>query len=285
MKKTAFLLILLISVSFLAAAGTWDNFSLNSGEGPITVNPNIELGFIGVLYHTIQFGQDGTSFDYVKDGGQNNLFFYQRLTMDVKIKERHSLVFLYQPLDVSSEVITTKDVKIEDKVFVSGTPMSLRYGFDFYRFSYLYDVLKRKDQELSFGVSMQIRNATIDFASQDGEIFVSNRNIGPVPVLKMRYIQPINDLFWFGTEIDGFYASNKFINGSLEDSFTGSIIDASIRGGYRISSLADAYLNIRYIAGGAEGTETDENEDGDGDDGYTKNVLHTIALSLGIKVR
>jgi hypothetical protein len=48
-----------------------------------------------------------------------------------------------------------------------------------------------------------------------------------------------------------------------------------------MSKAVDTFINARYIGGGARGT--DENDPGPGG-GYTNNLLHTAAISLGVYV-
>ncbi|MGB7055222.1 MAG: hypothetical protein WBE28_07870 [bacterium] len=44
----------------------------------------------------------------------------------------------------------------------------------------------------------------------------------------------------------------------------------------------DTFLNIRYIGGGARGSEEDDPGPGDG---YTNNWLHTVAVTLGTHIK
>ena len=159
--------------------------------------------------------------------------------------------------------------------------MSLLYGFDFWRVSYLYDVLAAANHELSFGLSLQLRNATIRFRSRDGEKLRVNQGPGPVPILKARYRYDFANGFWLGSEVDGFYASSAYINGGDND-FEGAILDASLRVGLSFSDALDGFVNLRYLGGGGSGTSDDDPGPGDG---YTKNWLHTGTLSLGLLLK
>jgi hypothetical protein len=255
---------------------------LNDPANPVQFRTGTELGFLGVVAHTIQFGQNGTKFDYVKHGGQDNLLLFERLTAELQIKDRHEIIFLYQPLDVRTQAPLEETLQIYDQVFPAGTPMDFRYGFDFYRLSYMYDFLRDPEKELAVGASMQIRNATIAFTSQDGKLSRRNANIGPVPILKFRGRFPLNSQSWLGTEVDGFYASSSFFNGASFD-FTGSILDASVRYGLRLNESLDGFLNLRFLGGGAKGQS--QYRSGLGDDGYTDNSLNTVSLSLGFYMK
>jgi len=258
-----------------------DGFLLNDPSGNVSLKLNYEKGFIGVISHKIQFGTDGDYFDYVNEGGQNVLLPFERYTAEIALGKRNSLILLYQPLNIMTEELLERDVTVNSVLFPQNTPVILTYGFSFYRLSWLYDLLKSDDRELSVGISFQIRNANIQFASKDGELLTVNNNIGPVPIFKVRGKLPLESKFYFGFEADGFYADGKYITGSAND-FVGAIYDGSVRLGKELRKNINGYLNVRFIGGGAVGT--DESYDGQGD-GYTKNWLHTVSLSLGFMLK
>ncbi|RAL21012.1 hypothetical protein DL240_14370 [Lujinxingia litoralis] len=239
-----------------------------------------ELGFNSPVYHKIQFGRAGTYFDYVDEGGQDVLFPFMRLSVEAKFKGRHNLVFLYQPLEIETRVLNRRDVEIDGATFDEGTPMTTRYSFPFYRLSYMYDLFKSEKTELGVGASLQIRNATISFESNDGELYRVRRDVGPVPILKVRGRHTLENGVWFGAEIDGFYAPGQWVNGSTDTEVLGAILDASVRAGLVVTPEIDAFLNVRYLGGGADGTSPDQAEEGPGD-GYTKNWLNLVIVSLG----
>lgn len=256
-----------------AAKATW----LNNPDNPYRFRAGFETGFLGVLSHRIQLGSNGTVFDYVKDGGQANLLFFNRLTAEMRFGQRHELVFLYQPLDVRTEDLLSQDLVVDSLLFPAETPMEFRYGFDFYRLSYLYDFNKDPRNELAAGISFQIRNATISFASKDGTLYRIGQNIGPVPILKFRMAQHFKNGTWLGVEADGFYADGRYITGSAND-FMGAIFDVSGRYGFRLNESLDGFINLRYLGGGARGTDETPSDRGDG---FTDNWLNTTTLTLG----
>lgn len=263
-----------------------------SGLSPVfsqTVNfrGSVELGFVDVYSHTIRFGQgsSGTDFDYVKDGGQDILFPFRRISADIEIGSNNIITLLYQPVDVRTTVPYSASFNMAGTVFPANSVLDLRYGFDFYRLSWMWDFFKEPDRILGFGVSLQLRDAVINFATADGTVLVDKRDVGPVPALKFRYQENIGPVFWIGAEIDGFYANIKVLNGSVENEITGSIIDASLRAGAHISESMDIFLNYRFLGGGAAGTQTDEASDGDPDDGFTDNQLAFGAVTLGITIK
>lgn len=252
-------------------------FRLSTPTRSIAFRFNAELGTLGVLKHTVQFSQDGTRFDYVREGGQDNLSFFARISAEIELFRRHSFIFLYQPLDLRTEQVLSRDVSVDKLTFPAGTPVNFRYGFDFYRFSYQFDFFKSARHELALGLGLQIRNAAISFTSADGTLRRVNDNIGPVPLLRLRARYTFLNGLFLGTEVDGLYARGKIITGSIY-SFEGALLDASVRFGFVMTSFAEVYFNVRYLGGGASGISADDPPPGDG---YTDNWLHTLTGSLG----
>ena len=236
----------------------------------------VDFGGLLPLYHHIQLGREGTEFNYVKDGGQDVIFPVGRLSIDLRA-HRHHLTFLYQPLELDSEVVLKRPLTVDGLTFPAETPINLRYGFPFYRVSYAYDVVSSSAFRVAFGASLQLRDATITFTSADGSARRARRDLGPVPALKgvVRYDAPSG--FFGAFEVDGFYAPVKYINGGDSD-VVGAIIDANLRAGYRLSPRVDGFLNVRWLGGGAEGTSEPE----DFSDGYNQNWLQFLIVSLGV---
>jgi hypothetical protein len=275
--------ILLLAAVAAPAAGSW----LNDPDNNYEVRLGAEMGFLGVLKHNIQFGNDpyGTPLDYVAEGGQNILFPFQRMSAELHLKPRHTIVLLYQPIDLRTEARLVKDLVVDSTRFPAGTAMNFRYGFDFYRVSYQYDFWPEPERELAVGISLQIRDAAISFVSKDGELARAYNDIGPVPVIRFRGRLPLTSSSWVGTEIDGFYAQGKFVTGStnVESSFRGAILDASLRYGLSLNQSLDGFVNARYVGGGASGQQIDpENV---GASGYTDNWLGAFSLSVGMYIK
>ncbi len=272
---------LLFAANAMAVTPDHDASMLNDADRSLRVRLNAEIGSLAPLSHVIQFDKQGTEFNYIKQGGQDNLYLFARLSADLDIGDRNSLVLLYQPLNLTSTVRLDDDLVVDDATFAAGTPMNLRYGFDFVRASWLYDLQPDRDRELALGLSLQLRNAVIDFQAVDGSEQRSNRDIGPVPILKFRTRQPWGERGFWGVEADGFYAPVSYLNGDNNE-VVGAILDGSVRAGLEMSSGVDMFVNLRYIGGGAEGIDDDSTGPGDG---YTRNWIHLAALSLGFSLR
>ena len=287
MKKTGWILAgiwfgFLLAIPVHAQSKKAAGWNWNSPDSLVWFSASAEAGFLAIVNHTVQFGKGSTNFDYVANGGQDNLFFFWRLSADVTLNKRHTLTFLYQPLDLRTQTVLGAELKQDMATFPKGDALNLRYGFDFYRLSYTYDLFPEKERELSFGVTLQLRNATIVFSNVSGTRRSYRNDVGPVPLLKARGYFPVANRFWFGFEVDGFYAPIRFLNGGTTD-VEGAFVDASVRIGYRLMKTLDLFLNIRYLGGGGQGTSGSTTEPGA--DGYVANWIHGLSISLGAAIR
>jgi len=237
-----------------------------------------EIGFVSVLAHHVQFGQNGTYFDYVKDGGQDVLFPIFRFSIEMDVNKRNTFILLYQPLRIESQAFLRTDAVFNDITFPALTGINCLYNFPFYRFSYLRELMPNNNKyKFAIGGTLQIRNATISFESTDGSRFTTNGGIGPVPALKIRGKAQLNKCFYAELEADGIYAPVSYLNGS-DNEIVGAILDASMRMGAQINESGRLFLNLRYLGGGATGTDTGDVWPGDG---YVKNWLNFLTVSTG----
>ncbi len=240
-----------------------------------------ELGTIGVLSHRLQLSRNSTYFDLRRDGNQDTMFLFGRISTELEVDDHHEIVLLYQPLRLRTETVLTTPLLADGTTFAPGTGLDVFYGFDFYRASYMYDFFTDYDDEVAIGGGIQFRNARTSYVSKDGTQTVVNTNFGPVPTIKFRARHGLDRVnFWYGTEIDGFYANLPFLNGG-NDPVEGLIIDANVRAGFTVMDRIKPYANVRYLGGGATGSDSDSTGPGDG---YNRNWLHTLAVSLGAEV-
>jgi hypothetical protein len=225
----------------------------------IQVIPHFEEGALGVIAHEYRVGAGGTDFNFVTQGGQDVLFPYQRFSVDVVLAGKSHITFLYQPLTISTRTVVdrngsgTGDLVIDGTHFSPGTPLDITYGFDFWRLSYLYDFSNDPATILGLGLSLQIRNASIVFTAVDGSARNVAQNIGPVPIIKVRAAHWFSPAFGLDFEGDGFYASSAFFNGATQP-FTGWIWDAALSAKTRLLPGVEAFLTLRTVGGGANGT-------------------------------
>ena len=243
-----------------------------------------EVGVLGVASHHLQLSHDGTDLDLVAQAGQDNLFPVARMSAEVTFGGRHTVVLLYQPLDLRTSALLASDVRIDGADFLAGTALDTHYGFDFWRASYLYDLAGGEDaddaDQLAIGGSLQIRDAAIEFTSGDGALRRVSHDIGPVPLLKLRARHRCEGGFWLGLEADGIYAPVKYFNGGRSD-VVGALLDASLSAGLRVRPGLDVFVALRYLGGGATGTSKSHTGPGDG---YVSNWLHFITLTVGVEL-
>ncbi|MEQ1570343.1 MAG: hypothetical protein ABMA64_32210 [Myxococcota bacterium] len=253
--------------------------TLNDPARPYEVELNAEVGFLAPVAHTVQFSNAGDELDYVRDGGQDNLFPLFRPTAAVRWR-KHTFTGVWQPLDLRTTVVLDRPLQVDAVSFPAGAPIDLRYGFSFWRGSWGYRVIDTDTTELSLGLGLQIRNATIAFTSVDGSRSETNRDIGPVPLLELEVRRRFDAGTFLEAEVDGFYAPIKYLNGRDVD-VVGAIADIQLRGGLELAPPTSAWLGLRYLGGGASGTGS---VDGTGD-GYTENWLHFLTLTVGFRLR
>jgi hypothetical protein len=273
-------LLILLFLLFTNVAAQQVSHSETSKNETLILRGIAELGYLAVLDHRVQFSNNGTYINYVKEGGQDVLFPVSRLSLELEIKKKHTFILLYQPLRLESTALLERDLLIDNLTFPAGTSVDFLYNFPFWRISYLNELLPDNERfNFAWGLSLQIRNATISFESTDGTLFRANRDIGPVPVLKFRTRYNINNLTYTEIEADGFYAPISYLNGS-DNEVVGAILDASLRQGLKVTDEVGAFLNLRYLAGGAVGTSDDDTGPGDG---YVKNWLHFLTVTAGFR--
>jgi len=280
--KTKLIVLCFVFLSGTSASAQKSYLKSDCDTSKIKFRANAEIGFISVLAHHIQLGENGNYFNYVKEGGQDVLFPSSRLSIELDYNKRNTFIILYQPLRLETHSLLRTDFIANDITFPASTGIKCLYNFPFYRFSYLRELTKDNEKfNLAIGLSLQIRNATIAFESTDGELYTDNRGIGPVPALKIRSKIKINRYFYSEFEADGIYAPVSYLNGS-DNEIVGAILDASLRFGAEVNVLTNMFLNIRYLGGGATGTDTGDVWPGDG---YVKNWLNFLNISAGFVLK
>ena len=268
-------ILLITSTSILSQSNINDSNVPNKNK----IRAIAEMGFLSVIDHKVQFSNSGTYFDYDSQGGQDVLFAVKRFSIELDYNEKNTIVLLYQPLRLESQVLLENDLIVDELTFPAGTSVKLLYSFPFYRFSYLRWLKTKSDRfNLAIGGSLQVRNATISFESSDGTRFRTNRDVGPVPALKIKSRALVGSKGFVEFEADGIYAPISYLNGS-DNEVTGAILDASLRAGLKLKDPLSAFFNVRYLGGGAVGTsDVEANEPGDG---FVRNWLHFSTFTAG----
>ena len=284
--KKAFIIFVIVITSVISSLSANDSSLINEEKSPVQFFVEYETGFLDVISHTIQIGENGTLFNYVTQGGQDILFPVERIQVGAVINKRHRVTLLYQPFEINTVVPFEGTVTVDGKDFTD-TAMELKYSFPFWRVSYGYDVLKEEDITLAVGAALQIRNASIVFKEVNGDNVSVSQNVGPVPALYIyaRWESPYN--INLTADITGLYASSAIINGANFE-FEGSILDASLRAGYNLKNNIEIYTNFRFLGGTSKGTSS---YDGSAwsvastDGRYGENNLATFSTTIGLTIR
>lgn len=289
MKRSVYMLLAIIVMATPAFA----DGLLNRNDGPVDLTLSAEGGFVDIITHTYQAGDPGTLFDFVAQGGQELLFPFYRYTGEVAIADRHTVIFLYQPLEIATQVRFLQDVTIDGVLFAAETTtgdagVNVTYSFPFYRMSYLFDLIASEKTDVEVGASLQLRNASVRFESTDGTALAVTQDLGPVPIIKLRARQvfggPVPGLF-AELEADGFFASSAFFNG-VDFDFSGSIFDVSLRSGFTPTNGVEVFANVRGLGGGANGTRpSDDNRFwSQSRTRYSDNFLTSLSITLGARL-
>ena len=243
---------------------------------------NYESGFLGIQNHRIKLSKNNTYFDYVDDGGQQNLYSYTRGTLDIGRQGEFLVRFVYQPIDLVTTSTLEKDISIDNVIFEKGTAMEYRYSFPYYRATYFWSLIDTTNMSLYGGLGIQIRNATIEFASRNGSQQVVKRDVGPVPLFSLLLEYRFTDSTFLHYEAEGNYANTSYINGDDDSGVTGAIIDTAFKLHTKITDKIIGFSSFRYISGGARGTSKEiENATSDG---YASNWIDAMAFSLGLQL-
>lgn len=245
-----------------------------------------EQGTIGILSHTYQNGNfkgENPTFDFVKQGGQDTIYPFSRYAVGTTIANNHRVWITYQPLNLVTNVSFQSDVTIGDKTFTKDKGMELTYSFPFYRATYTYDLLSKNDNAiLGVGLALQIRNVSIRFIPLDGSDAFVAQNVGLVPALALysEYRFPFG--LTLSADIAGSYANSSFFNGATY-SFSGSILDASLRIAYDLPDGFSIFGTLRYFGGTSDGTSGNvANSWTESTQRYSSNNIATMTASAGL---
>ena len=266
-----------------AAFGQETSGAIPTEGSPLTKTTALiqyDLGFLGVQNHRLMLSRDNTFFDYLKDGAQDNLFKFERYTLNINFTNSDRLKLLYQPLRIETKVTLKDDLLVENVLFPRATPMALTYNFPYYRASYLWDLIASRDLWIGLGGGIQARNATITFADLAGSQLVSVRDVGPVPLFSAAIEAYLGASYRLHFDVEGNYANTSFINGDDDDGVRGAILDTALSVSFQPSEHLQVISSLRYIGGGAEG-QSDEADTASGD-GYASNWIDVAAFSAGV---
>ena len=202
---------------------------------------DIETGLVYTGYNDVRIpGNKGTLFS-LKDDLKSKTEFFFRIRLNYTIKSRHTLSFLYAPLETKSDGSVANDISFEGVVFPANTEITGIYKFNSYRLTYRYDIVKKPKIEFGLGFTAKIRDAKIALSSPG--LIVEKTNVGFVPIINFRLLWNIDDKF------------GLLIDGDALAAPQGRAEDVLIAATYKLTDRFGIRLGYRILEGGADNDE------------------------------
>jgi hypothetical protein len=233
--KTGLLALLAsLAVAAPAFAGPLDELTVDA-----------EIGPFAFVQNDGRYGSAGTAYTADTVAQSRNLFVARRLSGEARFLDRHTVIVLWAPLDVTTRVTLGAPLTFRDTTFGAGTVVDSRYLFEAFRASYLYRLYQGHGLTGELGATLQVRNAQVAFTDLTGSRFAAEWDIGLVPALKgrLRYDTP-NGLYAL-LEADGLTTPGL-------SAVKGAILDTALTLGLPVRPDADALLRLRYVGGVAD---------------------------------
>lgn len=236
-----------MALSFLALSAVIAASGVSPPSALRSLTVEGEVGPAYVFQNDNAYGSGGTKYTAREVGQQRNLFIGKRLAVEAQFGERHTVVVLYAPLDLTTRVTLPKDIVFKGELFREGEVVDHRYLFDGYRGSYLFRLINTERFQWHIGASLQIRNASVELRTVDESPsrFQAEYDIGTVVALKSRLVFRPRDSFWTMLEADGTSSFGIF------KTFSGGLYDVALSIGTPVASGADVFLRLRLLGGGA----------------------------------
>lgn len=232
-------------ISLLGAA------CLMMGASPVRAAPldgfhvEMEAGPLAIIQNDGRYGSTGTPYLASTVNQSSNLLLGLRFSGEARFWERHRLILLYVPFDLTTRAQLNAPLTFKGVTFASGTPVESRYRFEGYRASYLYRVIEAGNWEADLGGSLQVRNALVAFNDLAGTQYVQEADIGLVPTLKARLTTRLASGATLSLDTD---ASSTF--GAFGT--PGGLLDTALTLGLPLTNRSETFLRVRYLGGGAD---------------------------------
>lgn len=218
----------------LAGAAGLDDLVLDLESGPFLLRQNDQ-----------RYGAAGTPYGASTVALDRNLFEAKRIVAEARLGGRHTVLFTYAPFDVTTRVTLDAPLTFRDTLFPAGSVVDHRYLFDGWRAGYLYDLARSGPWSFAGGLTLGVRNALVGFTQVDGNRFAAERDIGPVPALKLRGAYKPAAGPYALLDVDGGGTAGL-------STVTGGILDAALTLGLPLWPGLDGTLRLRWLSGGAE---------------------------------
>jgi hypothetical protein len=216
---------------------------------------DLENGAVFTWYNDVRIpGNTGTLFSFTKDLTSNNGYFW-RVRLDVRLGAKHVLSGLAAPLGIDASGTFDRPVSFAGEVFAPGVPVTGRYVFNSYRFTYRYEFLNKGGWRFGLGVTAKVRDAVISLRTATQ--YAEKANLGPVPLVNFKLERDLGSRAIFRLEGDALAAPQ----GRAEDIFAGILVplnrNVTLKAGYRmLEGGADnnevyTFAGFHYAAVGA----------------------------------
>jgi hypothetical protein len=197
---------------------------------------DLENGAVFTWYNDIRIpGNTGTLFSFNRDLASDTEYFW-RVRLDVRVGRRHVLSGLAAPLSIDASGTFTRPVSFAGQTFAPGVPVTGRYVFNSYRFTYRYEFLDKGGWRFGIGIT---------------------GNLGVVPLVNFKLERDLGKKAVFRLEGDALAAPQ----GRAEDIFAGILVPlnkhVTLKAGYRmLEGGADndevyTFAGFHYAAFGA----------------------------------
>lgn len=207
---------------------------------------DVEAGALAFLQNDGRYGASGTFYTAETVAQTRNLFMARRLSGEARFLDRHTVILLYAPLDVTTRVTLGAPLTFRGTTFPANSVVDHRYLFDGLRASYLYRLYEGHGLTGELGATLQVRNAQVAFTEVTGDRFAAEWDIGLVPALKARLRYDTANGLYAMAEADGLGTPGN------ASGVKGGILDTALTLGLPVRQDADAILRLRYLAGGAD---------------------------------
>jgi hypothetical protein len=216
---------------------------------------DLENGAVFTWYNDVRIpGNTGTLFSFNKDLTSNTEYFW-RVRLDVRLGAKHVLSGLVAPLGIDASGVFDRPVSFAGETFAPDVPVTGRYVFNSYRFTYRYEFLNKGGWRFGVGVTAKVRDAVISLRTATQ--YAEKPNLGVVPLVNFKLERDLGRKAVFRLEGDALAASQ----GRAEDIFAGVLVplnrNVTLKAGYRmLEGGADndevyTFAGFHYAAFGA----------------------------------
>jgi hypothetical protein len=193
---------------------------------------DFENGAVFSGYNDVRIpGDTGTTFSLTDDLKAETSYFW-RIRVDVRVGRKHVLSGLAAPLEIYSSGSFNRPIDFAGETFAPGVPVTARYMFNSYRFTYRYEFLDKGGWRFGLGVTGKVRDAATTLTATGK--YAEKLNVGFVPLVNFKLERDLGRKAVFRLEGDALAAPQ----GRAEDVFAGILVPVSrnitLKAGYRL---------------------------------------------------